>query len=550
MSVFQEEREQKRRQLGGRRTVAEKIAIVATLAAVGCGDSTAARVDAPPAAPTGTNMALPGIGLEVEDGVAFRGVYDAATRKVTVRRILSAHSLYESEPVPGTSVSGFAVTVDIGLKMRTLELITGPWEASFDKQVEVLGWVSQFYQSILAVAAVADRIDRVAIEGEDTFNTRDASCAEISRVVEHFETHSGVQMKRSSRARWEGEEVFLCLLPAREFHPQANYGVKLTAFADGAIARDFQGRPGRTSPQADGSERLDGPGCALTEERVGALRSATQRSVVPPDATAFCHQGLRDEGTRFRQPQFPCFPGCLMGQLCYGVGTNRIWYDGRAQTAEAVLCDPSAPGECRDAAAYNYASGLPLGYGTAASEAGVQGWDPEETAALRSLLIVNRCAAWVNSLSTKGVPKPLVRSFWKKQVMGALPKARLDQFTPHLPAAFTGYSGGTQDPPLTTLNAYAIQACEIPMTLGSTARQNCKAYVGAKGLNGFMGGNMVDLFRIDGDLALVVESRFGGLYVAGGYLGVRHDDGTLSYSAEALKESINFVRGINGFDEE
>lgn len=534
------------------------LAAIAVAAFCGCtGGGEAPSADAlPPAHPTETNLPMPGIGVEIEQGQVFRGRYDAAAKRVVVDRIIPGLSLYASEAVPGTTVPGFDVTADLGTHRRVLELVTGPWEATFDKQTEVLSWVSQFYKSIVAAARArgADTIDAVFVNGVETLDFTGFYCAQLSATVERFQTRTGVALRPAARIQWEDEEVFVCILrTAQDLRPQANYGVKLSAFADGGIARDFHGRPGAAVEMADGTTHTYGPGCMLTQEVYTALR-ASMAEGLSADALAFCEPtpqytaGACSGG--YEQPQFPCFPRCLMGQLCYGLSTNRIWYDGRAQTADAVLCDREQASEaCVPAAIQSFTSNFPELYATTASEAVVERWTEEESAALRALLVINRCAAFINALSPEGVPaEPPVcaPTFWKKQLMGVLPKARIDQFKRHLPLGFAPYGGGTQDPPYTGLNAYIAQVCDSALFLGDAARQRCEQYVGHQGLYGYLGGKSISLFRIDGELALVVESRTQHLYVAGGYQGVRLGRGDIRLYPEMLRQSINFVRTLNG----
>lgn len=514
--------------------------------------------DAPPAAPTRTNMALPGIGLEAEEGKVFLGVYDAESKTVNVQQPIVGYSLFESEPVPETRVAGLGVTVDLGSDIRTLELITGPYAATMERQAWALGLMSDFYKSIKAAAAARGEatIDSVAVRDEEPISFKAYDCARLQDVVDVFQTTTGVELEDSARNQWaeHGGEFHVCLVKrAKDFNPQANYGVKLSAFVDGAIARDFQGRPGERYEKADGRTYIGGTGCGLTEEVQAGLVEATQMSVAPPDDTAFCmpagtYTGAACGGA-YVQPSFPCFPSCLMGQLCYGLATNAIWYDGEVRTATDVLCDPLS-GECLSAAIPNHANTFAQLYATTASAATVDGWTEEEQTAVRSLLIFNRCAAWINSLTTDRVPTGCVREFWTKQAMGVLPKARFNEYRPHLPTGFDRYGGGTQHPPFTTLAAYRQQSCNNTLVLGSTARRRCEDYTESLGLDAHLGGKTIQLFRIADDLALVAESRFASLYVAGGYRGVLQTDGRISYSAEKLRDTINFVRTLNGFEAE
>lgn len=531
------------------------LSCIATLSVCSCKSGSDNGGNPPPAAATATNMPLPGIGIEVEEGEVFYGTYEAATGTVNITGVIRGDSLYASEPAPHTSVPGFDVTVDIGSESRTLELVTGPWGATYASQTRALEWVSAFYAAIKAASQDegAVSIDRSVYQGRSE-SWEGFDCARLSAAVEKFVATTELELAETAQEQAGEGEFYVCLdEDPQDFAPQANYGVKLRAFLDGAIARDFDGWPGRTVTDAEGDEGTLGPGCELTAEMVAALRESVTESVDPSDANAICQaQAPFDSagcGAPHEQPSFACLPGCLMGQLCYGLATNKIWKDGAARSAREVLCAEEDSDACQAAALLNSTVNVPSTYASTAVESEESEWSLDEQLAIMSLLVFNRCATWINSFSTAD-SGGCAQSFWKKQMMGVLPKARFDQFKPHLPESFASAGGGGEDPPLTTLATYQSQVCENSLILGESARAACKAYVSGQGLDGFIGGKPVALFRIDGDLSLVVESRFDDLYVAGGYRGVTQADGAVAFSAEALRASINFVRTINGFEPE
>lgn len=529
---------------------------LSVFAACGGGDNTP-LLDIEPAAPTAVNMTLPGIGLEVEQGLVVYGTYDATSKTVTVLNNIFGDTLYASTAAaPQTTVPGFEITVDLGSQFRTLEVITGPWEASNRTQGDAMKLIGAFYTAIYdATPGTFINRDAPHIERIQTnigfINTTDMYCSELDRVVRKFNSKSvrtttagtvNITLQRTADARNTGGAFYVCMeKTGKNLVPQANYGVKLKSFAAGKIARDFAGSSGN--------------GCGLELFHTALTGAAAPN---PTNAAAFCRPlgnyragqtCASTAGGAYIQPSIPCFPVCIMGQLCYGMATNSIWYDGALGPASDAICRPGdAP--CISAVSANH-----IANSTALYYPGSSAWSDDEREALAALLVFNRCAAWINSMTDANIPaagacRP--RSFWKKQAMGALPKARFDQFAPHLPAGFqSGNAGVAANPSYTTKAAYRAQACDTGNVLfGPTMRNNCHGYINPNGLDGAIGGKTIPIFHIAGDLALVVESRFETLYVAGGFSGTIGDKGGVNYTAQTLKDSVNFVREINGFARE
>lgn len=515
-----------------------------------------------PAVPTRTNMALPGIGIEVEDGLVFDAVYDPATKTAAAEFQMAGTALYESELVSGTQVPGFQVTVDLGESSRTLELVTGPWEATFERQARVISWVGAFHAAIQAAAEArgTQTVDYFVAPNGHRRSLKSHFCAELDDVVQRFIAATGVELVEVTLPEQRERFLFVCRKKeAKDFVPQANYGVKLAAFVEGGVARDFGGRPGRSVIFANGEARKVGPGCVLGPKNRAALVEATLMSVAPEDKEAFCRPygafNTAECGAPFAQPAYPCFPLCMMGQICYGIATDSIWTDGSTETASSVLCASGAE-DCRAAARRSYRASLPEVYATLLGEDEVAAWTEEERVALRALLIYNRCGALIHALSPVGLSIGCYQSFWEKQAMGSLPKAKVDEFKPYLPQGFDSAGGRLWstlepvDPSFTTLDAYVHQVCDHALVLGETARQGCREVARDMGLRVDLGGKEISLFRIGEELAMVVESRHATLYVAGGYQGVRGEDGVVKISEGDLRDTINYVRTLNGFNAE
>lgn len=518
-----------------------------------------------PAAPTPTNMTQPGIGLEVELGQVFYGVYDDATHTVNVTNAIAGENLFTStRNAPETTVAGFNVTADLGGYLRTLELVTGPWEATTRAQGDVMKLLNAFYKAIYDSTRGqffnrnAPLINTVRTPGGVADVSGDY-CADLASVATKFGTKTvrttnggnvAITLQRSAAGQpGAAGNFYVCMSQGQKaLIPQATYGVKLSAFNSGAIARDFAGR--------------SGDACGLTT----ANRTALAQSMAAGLAPAFCRPyamysnplqcGIAPAPA---QPDYPCFPSCLMGQLSYGMATNRIWHDGQARIASDVVCDENDLVCKRAVSSYQVSADLyPTHFGDLAH------WSQEEKDALSGLLIYGRSATWINSLSDANVPRGnwitpqgtrifCYQGFWKKQQMGALPKVRFSSFRPHLGGPNPFISGGNNqpgayDPSMTTMAAYTDLICgQNNIMLNPQTRANCTAYTQNEGHSGVIGGDAIPLFHLDGALALAVESRFQTLLVAGGFEGRVAGKGAVTYDATLMKESINFVRTINGY---